>query len=416
MQRARRQRLSVSMSFALAGLGAGLGLWSACSSSPTSPQAGNGQSSGGSSGDHVSGAGGGGSGAPGGSGGTPMTDVPGTGGASGSGGGAGGSTPPMTDAATTPTNDGGALGTGGSGGAAGNGDALPPPPSGSDQDQVPDRPLNVDNKMPQLYMIRWKPTDLDPASTGKDEEQTALVDTSKTMQKKLVIVLAGSNGAPGPAGVTSYVAGLGFHAYAIAYHDEYDASTFRPPNADVFGNSRFNELDGMGRKPSQVTVPRPESIEARMAKALPYLQMKNPQGDWAYYLQKNGEIRWSDVIFIGHSHGATSSAAYAKLHRVWRAISLSGPRDTNPVIATWLTMPSATPIDRYYGFTGTQDAQHPDHIKAMEAAGYVGTLTPVEGAQVPFGNSHRLQYTGGHGDSANCNNFAAVCKYMLGVQ
>ena len=50
------------------------------------------------------------------------------------------------------------------------------------------------------------------------------------------------------------------------------------------------------------------------------LQMKNPQGDWSFYLQKNGEVRWSDVIFIGHSHGATSSAAYAKVRRVWRAI------------------------------------------------------------------------------------------------
>ena len=171
----------------------------------------------------------------------------------------------------------------------------------------------------------------------------------------------------------------------------------------------------MGRTPTQVTVPRAESVEVRLAKALPYLQMKNPQADWSYYLQKNGDIRWSDVIFIGHSHGATSAAAYAKVHRLWRAISLSGPRDDNPVAATWLTMSSATPIDRYYGFTGTADSQHADHIKSMELQKYVGTLTSVEGMQPPFGGSHRLQYNGGHGDSANCGNFTAVCKYMFGV-
>jgi hypothetical protein len=74
-------------------------------------------------------------------------------------------------------------------------------------------------------------------------------------------------------------------------------------------------------------------------------------------------VRWSDVIFMGQSHGATSAAAYAKLRRVWRAISMSGPRDTTPVVASWLTLPSPTPIDRYYGFTGTQDGQHQDHIK-----------------------------------------------------
>jgi hypothetical protein len=147
------------------------------------------------------------------------------------------------------------------------------------------------------------------------------------------------------------------------------------------------------------------------------LQTKNPQGDWAYYLQKNGEVRWSDVIFIGHSHGATSSAAFAHLKRVWRAISLSGPRDTNPVVATWLTMPTPTPIERYYGFTGTGDAQHQDHIKAMEAAKYIGTLTSVEGAQPPYGGSHRLRYSGGHGGSADCSGaYAPVCKYMLGLQ
>ena len=67
-------------------------------------------------------------------------------------------------------------------------------------------------------------------------------------------------------------------------------------------------------------VPRADSVEARMDKALTYLQTKNPQGDWSYYRQADGHIRWSDVIFIGHSHGATSSAAFAKIHRIWRAV------------------------------------------------------------------------------------------------
>jgi hypothetical protein len=294
--------------------------------------------------------------------------------------------------------------------------APPPEPATMPGDTPPDRPLNIDKQNPQLYTTKWKPTDADPASTGKDETQTALIDTSKTPQKKLVIVLAGTGGAPGPIGVASFAAAQGFHAYAIAYHDEYNASQGTSANAEVFTNSRFNEFDGMGRTPSQVKVPRPDSVEVRVTKALTYLQTKNPQGDWAYYLQASGEVRWSDVIFIGHSHGATSSAAFAHLKRVWRAISLSGPRDTNPVTATWLTMPTPTPIDRYYGFTGTGDSQHPDHIKAMEAAHYVGTLTSVEGAQPPFGGSHRLRYNGGHGDSANCGKFADVCKYMLGVQ
>ena len=353
--------------------------------------------------------GGAGAGAPGSAGGSAQGGVSGT--ATGSGGISAG---PVADAAAQPPPDPTPPADAGSSGP-GTGDDGPGTPAdpGVGEDLVPDRPLVVD-KTPQLYTIHWKPSDADPASMGKNESQTAIVDTTKMLQKKLVIVLAGSNGAPGPIEVVNFAAGLGFHAYAIAYHDEYNASQ-GVSGPEVFGNSRFNELDGMGRKPAQVQVPRADSVEVRMMKGLAYLQTKNPEGDWSYYLQKNGDIRWSDVIFIGHSHGATSGPAFAKVRRVWRAISLSGPRDDNPVPATWLTMKSLTPIDRYYGFTGTADSQHQDHIKSMELQGYLGTLTPVEGAKPPYGNSHRLRYTGGHGGSANCGNYADVCKYMFGV-
>jgi hypothetical protein len=36
--------------------------------------------------------------------------------------------------------------------------------------------------------------------------------------------------------------------------------------------------------------------------------------------------------------------------------------------------------------------------------------------QPPYGGSHRLRYNGGHGGSADCGAYAAVCKYMLGVE
>jgi hypothetical protein len=363
------------------------------------------------------GAGGSGGAKGSGSGGSGGSSAPSTGGASGSGGQTA-PNPPSMDAAPKPAPaDAAVTADAGTTPPTGGDDAQGPPPDPNAAGDIPpDRPLNVDKANPQLYSVKFKPTDCDPQSTGKDETQTALVDTSKTMQKKLVIVLAGTGGAPGPIGVAQFAANLGFHAYAIAYHDEYNASQGTGGNPEMCTNSRFNELDGMGRTPSLVKVPRADSVEVRMMKALPFLQMKNPQGDWAYYLQKNGEVRWSDVIFIGHSHGATSSAAYAKIRRVWRAISLSGPRDDNPQPATWLTMKSATPIDRYFGFTGMQDSQYQDHVKSMELQKYVGTLTSVEGAQPPFGGTHRLRYNGGHGGSANCNNYAAVCKYMLGVE
>jgi hypothetical protein len=280
-------------------------------------------------------------------------------------------------------------------------------------DTPPGRPLMVNTANPQLYTVTFKPSDADPQASAHDDVQTALVDTTKPMRAKLLVTLAGVGGAPGPLEVAQFAATLGFHAFAIAYENGYDPST--QSNPDYFGNSRNNELFGMGRTPG-IMVNRPDSVEVRVAKALTYLQTKNAAGDWAYYFTAGGQVRWSDVIFIGHSHGATSAAYYAKQLRLWRAISLSGPRDTNPVVATWLTTPSATPIDRYYGFTGTLDPQHPDHIKSMSIMGYLGTLTDVTMTPAPYNDSHRLQYDGAHGDSASCANFAAVCKYMLGAQ
>ncbi len=309
------------------------------------------------------------------------------------------------------------FGAGGSNGgdldAALEGSAPPPDGTMTGMDQTPPRPLMVDRANPQLYTIKFKPSEADPATVSNDVTQTAQIDTRVTPRGKLVVTLSGVSNPPGPLGVAAYAAALGFHAFAIAYTNAYNPSGQN--DANIFGNVRLEEFDGMDHT-SAITVARPDCVEVRVTKALSYLQTKNAAGDWAYYLNADGQVRWSDVIFIGHSHGATSAAYFAKIRRIWRAISLSGPRDTNPIVATWLTMASLTPIDRYYGFTGTMDPQYPDHLKAMEVMHYVGAVVDVGRASSPYGNSHRLQYAGDHGDSANCQQFDAACKYMFGAQ
>jgi dienelactone hydrolase len=270
----------------------------------------------------------------------------------------------------------------------------------------------VDRTSPQLFTIKFKPSAADPATVSNDAEQTAYIDTrATTIRAKLVVTLSGTSNPPGPLGLASYAAGLGFHAFAVAYYNAYSPAQSDP---DFFGQARFDEFDGMGRNKS-FKVARPDSVEVRVARALTYLQAKNPQGDWAYYLNKDGQVRWSDVIFFGQSHGATSAAAFAKIRRVWRAVSMSGPRDTKPVVATWLTLPSATPIDRFYGFTGTGDGQHPDHLKAMEVMGYIGAVVDITQAKPPYGGSHRLQYNGSHTADLSCAPFVEPCQYMLGT-
>jgi hypothetical protein len=281
-------------------------------------------------------------------------------------------------------------------------------------DQTPDRPLAVDRSAPQRYTFTFKPSEADPQARLRDEPQLAVFDSGASrLQGKLVVTLSGVNSPPGPLEVANYAASLGFHAFAVAYQNAINPSTQDDPA--FFGQLRFEAFDGMDRTPA-IDVGRPDCVEVRVARALAYLQGKNAAGDWAYYLQRDGSVRWSDVIFIGHSHEASSAAAYGKLRRLWRAVSLSGPRDTNPVTATWLSLPSLTPIDRFYAFTGIADDQHPDHLRAMEVMGYPGTLTDVETGAAPWAGSHRLEYEGGHNDSIDCTRYDAACKYMLGAR
>jgi hypothetical protein len=241
-----------------------------------------------------------------------------------------------------------------------------------------------------------------------------MLDTrAPKVQGKLVVVLAGVNGAPGPAGVGRFAATQGFHVLLIAYKNDFNPSTQNDPN--FFGAARLEALDGMDRTP-RLTVSRADSVEVRIAKAMTLLQGRHAGGDWKYYVDGEGNPRWPEIIFVGHSHGASSAAAYATVRPVHRAISLAGPRDVTPVTASWLTGPSVSPPDRFYGFTGAGDAQFGDHQKAFGLLKYPGELTDVTQAMPPYNGSHRLRCPGGHGDPASCDRYAAACKYMFGVE
>jgi len=291
--------------------------------------------------------------------------------------------------------------------AAGAGDAgsAPPQPGAGPQ---------VDRSNPQLHTFSFLPSDADPGARDRNLRQSAFLDTrAPKIQGKLVVTLSGVNGGPGPAGVARFAASVGFHAFMVAYKNDINPSTQNDP--DFFGNFRLEAFDAMDRTP-RVNVQRPDCVEVRVAKALVHLAKEHPGGDWDYYLDEKGEVRWPDVIFAGHSHGASSAAAYATIRPIHRSISMAGPRDTTPVVATWLSAPSVTPADRMFGFTGTGDGQHQDHLEAFQTRGLPGEVVDVGRAEPPYGNSRRLLYQGGHGGAADCNRYQAACRYMFGVE
>lgn len=70
-----------------------------------------------------------------------------------------------------------------------------------------------------------------------------------------------------------------------------------------------------------------------------------------------------------------------------RVVMLSGPLDSDQA---WLLGDPITPIDRYWGFTHTDDGQHDGHLQAFEDLGLLGEPTVIDGADPPYGDSHRL--------------------------
>jgi hypothetical protein len=117
-----------------------------------------------------------------------------------------------------------------------------------------------------------------------------------------------------------------------------------------------------------------------------------PGAGWGKFLDGD-KPRWDQIIIAGHSHGASSAALIAKHRKVFRAVMLSGPFDhRNDEAAEWTRRPSATPADRYYGFSHTQEEQHTGHVKDWAALGLpaYGPITNIDGGASPFGGSRQL--------------------------
>jgi len=369
-----------------------------------------------------------------GSGGTTSTGsggvtLPGSGGASDSGtggaAGSGGSPPdPTGGVAGGGQVGGGSMGggpVGGDGGGAGN--------MAAPGDTLPWRPLNVTAaKMRLTHTFRAK--DADAAVSFNDNTEVASVDPrSAKMVGKLVLPFGGLGSTAGTLGNEGpFVLPRGYHVLGIAAYENYnilhcDAGFFSDARRQVFdGVQHTNKYDF-----ATITMVPSDGVAKRTEMALKYLDKMYPTEDWGYFLNQDGTVRWSDVIFTGISHGASNAPRFAMLVRASRSVSFAGPRDNSSgsgpgtdaycpalVSATWLDEKPLTPIDRFYTLSGSADAQHPQHLFAMEKLGYVGQ--PVDmSVGPPYDNSHRITGPGGHESPCNETNYKALCNYLFGV-
>lgn len=123
-----------------------------------------------------------------------------------------------------------------------------------------------------------------------------------------------------------------------------------------------------------------------------WLHRENPEGNWKQFLTRDGKgLLWDKVILAGISHGSTTAARMARHVRVNRVVMFSGPRDQYDA---WQKLPSATPGNRYFGFSHVLDDGWIGHHyqrswQLMDLQKY-GPVVNVDKTPSLYGNTRRL--------------------------
>lgn len=262
--------------------------------------------------------------------------------------------------------------------------------------------LKFDDPKPQRYELTARASAIDPRvkahpeldflieSKGKPADiENATVDTRVAPQGKLVIWLMGYS-APLFERINSY----GIHAIRVHYANGWFGKFgSQSPGEDghLLDRIRLEAATGDDVSPV-VDIPKPDGMMERALQLVKHLAKENPQGKWDYFLADGGSaLRWDRVIMSGASHGSTTAARFAKHQKVDRVVMFCGPRDQ---YESWQALPSATPANRYFGFSHVLDSGWTgDHYcRSWEMLGLnqFGPIVNVDQTKPPYGNSRRL--------------------------
>lgn len=261
--------------------------------------------------------------------------------------------------------------------------------------------LKFDDPKPQRYQLEARASELDSRAKehpeidfifekdGKPQDvQHATVDTSVAPEGKLVIWMMGYNDA-----LFQRLNSYGLHAIQPHYANRWFSKvcTESPVSETCRGNVRLEAATGEDFS-DVVDIPKPDGMMERTLQFVKWLAKENPEGKWDIFLTDDGNgIRWEKVIMAGSSHGSTTSARFAKHQKVDRVVMHCGPRDQ---YQNWQALPSATPANRYFGFSHVLDggwtADH--YCRSWELIGLnaFGPIVNVDEAKPPYGNTRRL--------------------------
>jgi hypothetical protein len=258
------------------------------------------------------------------------------------------------------------------------------------------------DKQPQHYKFQERASIIDPRvrahpeidffleKAGKPADlQHAAVDTRVAPQGKLVIWLMAHN-----TELFDRTSSYGFHSIQVHYANGWFGKLYnnKTPPEDLFlSKVRLEAATGQDFSDA-VTIPSADGMMERALQFVKWLAKKNPQARWDAFLSPDGNaLRWDRVIVSGASHGSTTAARFAKHQKVDRVVMFSGPRDQYEV---WQKLPSATPENRFFGFTHTLDDgwQNDHYCRSWELLGMhaFGPVTDVDQTKPPYGNTRRL--------------------------
>lgn len=254
----------------------------------------------------------------------------------------------------------------------------------------------------KVYELATRASTLDPRAgsypeikfllTGKngepEDQESSRVDTRVASRERLVIWLMAPNKE-----LFERLNGYGLHVIQPDYARDWFSSCCQedPVSPDCRGNLRLEVATGLDVS-DEVNLKSRDSMMGRSLVLLRHLCRTQPRANWDQFLTANKKmIRWDRVIVAGSSHGSTTAARFAKHQEVARVVMLCGPRDQ---FQNWQSLPSATPAQRYFGFSHVQDMgwKQDHYCRSWEMIGLheFGPLTIVDESEFPFANSRRL--------------------------
>lgn len=251
------------------------------------------------------------------------------------------------------------------------------------------------------------PKTTDARISGKNSPQFAFVSTNGPWRNELVVVLPGTGGVPSTFTYFSEnAANLGFHVVALTYENDTALANYCGNEADTscYEEVRYEFLTGSDTTP-RANVSRPNSIEFRLAAFLQWLNTTAPDEGWGQFLTRTNilwtnALAWDRFRLAGHSQGSGYAGFIGKLHEVKRVLQFAGG-DFSPAVhqpAAWNFHPSATPLERFFGFTHYLDPDEfidGEQIPNWEATGTMrfGPVINIATNVPPYSFSHAFTTT-----------------------